>query len=195
MMIQAAVGANTIAGIALGQDIETGFLNRIALTPVRGAALVAAGLAGVAVLGTMQTAWYWGWGWPPARAWRRASPAAFAVIGVVLLDGPRLRRDRPVHRPAIGWRGGGSLLVLAHPGPALHVLDVHAAEPHDGRSGSRPIATYNPISYLIEAPRSLFITGWDAEALALGCGIAVIAVLIIAVLASAAALSGRVVRG
>ncbi len=31
----------------------------------------------------------------------------------------------------------------------------------------RTIATYNPVSYLIEGIRSLFIIGWDPEALAL----------------------------
>jgi ABC-2 type transport system permease protein len=42
----------------------------------------------------------------------------------------------------------------------------------------KTIATYNPMSYLVEAPRSLMISGWDAEVLALGCGIAaVVAVL------------------
>jgi ABC-2 type transport system permease protein len=30
----------------------------------------------------------------------------------------------------------------------------------------RTIATYNPVSYLIEGVRSLFITGWDGQALA-----------------------------
>jgi ABC-2 type transport system permease protein len=34
------------------------------------------------------------------------------------------------------------------------------------------VATYNPISYLVEGMRSLIITGWDAQALALGFGIA-----------------------
>ena len=34
----------------------------------------------------------------------------------------------------------------------------------------RTIATYNPVSYLIEGIRSLFIIGWDPEALALGFG-------------------------
>ena len=38
----------------------------------------------------------------------------------------------------------------------------------------KTIATYNPMSYLVEAPRSLLIDGWDAEALALGCGIAAV---------------------
>ena len=35
------------------------------------------------------------------------------------------------------------------------------------------IATYNPVSYLIEAPRSLLVDGWDAQALLLGVLVAV----------------------
>ena len=38
----------------------------------------------------------------------------------------------------------------------------------------RTIATYNPVSYLIEGIRSLIIFGWDGEALALGFGFAVV---------------------
>jgi ABC-2 type transport system permease protein len=36
----------------------------------------------------------------------------------------------------------------------------------------RTVATFNPISYLIEGLRSLIITGWDGEALALAFGFA-----------------------
>ena len=36
----------------------------------------------------------------------------------------------------------------------------------------RTIATYNPVSYMVEGLRSLLITGWDGEALALGFGCA-----------------------
>jgi ABC-2 type transport system permease protein len=41
----------------------------------------------------------------------------------------------------------------------------------------RWVATANPVSYLIEGMRSLIITGWDGEALALafGIGIAIVA--------------------
>ena len=39
----------------------------------------------------------------------------------------------------------------------------------------RFLASINPVSYLIECVRSLIITGWDAEALALGFGIAIAA--------------------
>ena len=42
----------------------------------------------------------------------------------------------------------------------------------------RTIATYNPMSYLVEAPRSLLITGWNGEALALGGGLSAAAVVL-----------------
>jgi ABC-2 type transport system permease protein len=48
----------------------------------------------------------------------------------------------------------------------------------------RDVATANPVSYLIEAVRSLIITGWDGQALALGFGIATIVSLVALALAS-----------
>ena len=44
-----------------------------------------------------------------------------------------------------------------------------AALPRDliAQDWFQTVATINPVSYLIEGFRSLFITGWDAEALAL----------------------------
>src|SRR5262249_13392585 len=57
----------------------------------------------------------------------------------------------------------------------------------------RTVATINPVSYLIEGVRSLFVTGWDREALALAFGIA--AALIVAYISIAAlALRGRMER-
>jgi ABC-2 type transport system permease protein len=57
----------------------------------------------------------------------------------------------------------------------------------------RTVATINPVSYLIEGLRSLIITGWDAEALALGFGVA-LAIALPAVLGASAALNTRLVR-
>ena len=42
----------------------------------------------------------------------------------------------------------------------------------------RDVATANPVSYLIECVRSLIITGWDGEALALGFGIALVVAVV-----------------
>jgi ABC-2 type transport system permease protein len=57
----------------------------------------------------------------------------------------------------------------------------------------RDAATANPVSYLLEAVRSLIITGWDAEALALGFGIAAV-VAVVALGASSWALRVRMAR-
>jgi ABC-2 type transport system permease protein len=57
----------------------------------------------------------------------------------------------------------------------------------------RTVATYNPVSYLLEAIRSLLITGWDAEALALGFGCAA-AIAAAGVWLSSRALRSRMVR-
>jgi ABC-2 type transport system permease protein len=45
-------------------------------------------------------------------------------------------------------------------------------------------ATLNPVSYLIEGIRSLIVIGWDAEALALGFGIALLIALVALTLAT-----------
>jgi ABC-2 type transport system permease protein len=57
----------------------------------------------------------------------------------------------------------------------------------------RDLATANPVSYLLEAVRSLIITGWDGEALALGFGIAA-AIAVVAMAAASWALRVRMAR-
>ncbi len=57
----------------------------------------------------------------------------------------------------------------------------------------KTVATYNPMSYLVEAPRSLFITGWDAQSLELGTAIAA-AALVLFLAASTASLRSRILR-
>jgi ABC-2 type transport system permease protein len=55
------------------------------------------------------------------------------------------------------------------------------------------VATINPVSYLIEGIRSLIITGWDAQALALGFGIAG-GIAVVALAAASVALDARLGR-
>jgi ABC-2 type transport system permease protein len=57
----------------------------------------------------------------------------------------------------------------------------------------RIVATFNPVSYLIEGVRSLIIEGWNAEALALGFGFAML-IAALSIMASAWALQGRLTR-
>jgi ABC-2 type transport system permease protein len=57
----------------------------------------------------------------------------------------------------------------------------------------RDVATYNPISYLLQALRSLVITGWNAQALELGFGIA-LALLVIVLGFAQSAMKSRLTR-
>ena len=52
----------------------------------------------------------------------------------------------------------------------------------------RVAASINPVSYLLEGVRSLIITGWDVQALALGIGLAVLMTIV------SLALAGRALR-
>ena len=56
--MQGALFATTNAGTDLARDIQTGFLNRLALTPMRSAALLLGQLAGVVVLALLQATLY-----------------------------------------------------------------------------------------------------------------------------------------
>jgi ABC-2 type transport system permease protein len=57
----------------------------------------------------------------------------------------------------------------------------------------RDVATVNPVSYLLECVRSLVITGWDGEALALGFGV-VLTIIAVSLTLSTRALRTRLAR-
>jgi ABC-2 type transport system permease protein len=57
----------------------------------------------------------------------------------------------------------------------------------------RDLATANPVSYMIEAMRSLVITGWDVQALALGFLFTVL-MIIVGLVGSARLLKTRMAR-
>src|SRR5436189_4015732 len=60
--MQGALFASGIAGVDLARDIDTGFLNRLALTPVRGSALLLGQVGGALGLGCVQAVIYLGVG-------------------------------------------------------------------------------------------------------------------------------------
>ena len=56
--IQGALFATMNAGTDLARDIQSGFLNRLALTPLHGGALIVGQLGGIAVLAFIQNCYY-----------------------------------------------------------------------------------------------------------------------------------------
>jgi ABC-2 type transport system permease protein len=190
--MQGALFSVMNAGTDLARDIETGFLNRLALTPLRGIALLAGLLAGAAALGVIQAVTYLLIG--------AAAGASFAagVPGVLVIFA--LSMCMTLGFGAIGLfaalrTGSGEAIQGLFPVFFVFLFLSSMALPRNliQTDWFREIATYNPVSYLIEAIRSLLISGWDEEALALGFGIAAV-VAVVAMTAANAALKTRLVR-
>jgi ABC-2 type transport system permease protein len=190
--MQGAIFATNTAGANVAQDIGTGFLNRLSLTPMRGSALLAGQLTGVLLVGAIQ-----------AIAFLAAGVAAGAQIesgpvGVPVLFALSLAIVAGFG--AIGLFAGlrtGSGEAVQGLFPLMFILLFlsSAALPRDliAHDWFQTVATINPVSYLIEGLRSLIITGWDPAALALAFGIA-LAIFAAGLAASTAALRERLVR-
>ena len=169
--IQGALFATMNAGTDLARDIQTGFLNRLALTPLRGGALIVGQLAGVATLGFVQSVYYLAVGL--IIGVRLASGVTGAAVLIILAT---------VIAIAFGSLGAffalrtGSGEAVQGLFPLLFVglflSSMNLPRNLIEADWFRIVATFNPISYLIEGLRSLIIAGWDWQALALAFGFA-----------------------
>ena len=181
--IQGALFATMNAGTELARDIQTGFLNRLSLTSLRGSALLGGHLAGVVLLGLLQSAFY---------------VVVGLIVGVEFASGPA---GIPVLLlfsaiVSLGFGALGAFLALrTGTGEAvqgmfpllfvfLFISSMNTPRDLIAIDWFRWAATANPVSYLIECVRSLIITGWDARALALGFGIAALITVVSLALAS-----------
>ncbi len=190
--VQGALFIAITAGTDIARDIETGFFNRLALTPVRGAALLVGQLGGAFVLACVQSIVYLLVGLATGVGIASGVGGALVLIALTVLIG-------------FGFASLGALLALRFgTGEAVQgvfpllFVTLFLSSSNLPRNliktdWFREIATYNPVSYLIEGVRSLIITGWDAEALALGFGFAALLVVIATTLASRA-MKTRLVR-
>jgi len=190
--MQGALFASNSAGTNIAEDIESGFLSRLSLTPLTRGGLLVGQLAGVVALGLMQACVFLAVG-EAAGAGFEAGPLGVPVLLALSM------------LITLGFGSIGALAALrtgsgeAVQGlfPLLFVLLFLSSNalPRNliETDWFRTIATYNPVSYLIEAIRSLLITGWDGEALALGFGCA-IGIAAVGVWASSRALRTRMLR-
>jgi len=190
--IQAGIFSVANGGSDLARDIETGFLDRLALTPMSGVSLVTGQLAGVLALGIFQGAIYLLVGLamgahfeaglagvPVLLALALCVSFAFGCIGIFA-----------ALRLGTGEAVQGLFPVLF---VFLFLSSMNLPRNLIEQDWFQTIATYNPVSYLIEGIRSLFITGFDGEALALGFGFSIIIGLAF-LAASVASLRTRLTR-
>ena len=190
--MQGAIFATGGAGTDLATDIDSGFLNRLSLTPMSGAALVLGQLGGAIVLGIFQATCYL------AAGFLGGASIATGIGGVLVLY-------VLVILMAIGFGALGVAAALrtgngeAVQGlfPVLFVLlflsTINLPLDLIPIDWFRWVATVNPITYLVNAVRSLIITGWDWPVLAVGFAVA-IGIVIVGIGLSAVALRGRLQR-
>jgi ABC-2 type transport system permease protein len=190
--IQGSLFASINAGSSLARDVETGFLKRLALTPMRRAALLLGNLAGVMVVSLIASTIYLAVGF--AAGLHVESGASGVLVFLVLAT--LIALAFAALGAFVGLRtGSGEAVQGVFPLFFVFLFLSSSSLPRNliEQDWFRTIATYNPVSYLFEGLRSLVITGWDGEALALGFGIAA-AIAVLGIFGASSALRTRLVR-
>ena len=185
--IQGALFATMNAGTDLARDIQDGFLNRLALTPMRESALLVGLLAGVVTLGLAQAVIYLGVGLAIGVEFQAG---VAGVVVLLALSALILLGFGAIGATMALRTGSGEAVQGLFPAffVFLFISSMNMPRALIEIDWFRVAATANPISYLIEGVRSLIITGWDGQALALGFGTAAV---LTAVSLAAAVLSLR----
>lgn len=190
--MQGALFAAITAGTEIAYDVETGFLSRLALTPLRRAAILIGQMAGAMVIALMGTTVYLLVGFASGV---HVEAGAGGVVVLVVLS----------QLIALAFGSLGALMALrSGSGEAVQGLfpllfvtfflsSMNLPRELIEIDWFRTVATWNPVSYLVEAIRSLVVTGWDGTALARGFG-AALAIGALGMATSAASLATRMTR-
>jgi ABC-2 type transport system permease protein len=189
-LIQASLFGAITAGADLARDIESGFFDRLKLTPMRPVSLLLGMLGGILALGFLQGVVFLAIGTLMGVDVRSGLLGMVVIVFLMMLV-------------ALGFGGIGAILALrtgsveavesAFPlfFVAIFMSSINLPRDLIEADWFRFIATINPISYLVEGIRSLVITGWDAQTLAIGFACAA-AIVVVALAGAAASLRTRV---
>jgi ABC-2 type transport system permease protein len=183
--MQGALFAALNGGQDLARDIENGFLDRLALTPMSGTALLAGQLGGALFTGVLSAVLYLLTG----LAFGAGIAAGVGGALVLLVLAVTICMAFACFGMFVALRAGSGEAVQGF-FPLFFVLLFlsSASLPRNliEQDWFRTIATWNPVSYLVEGIRSLVITGWDSGALEAAFGIAAAAIVLFLALSSRA---------
>ncbi|RYZ58162.1 MAG: hypothetical protein EOP08_16525, partial [Proteobacteria bacterium] len=162
--MQAALFATSNAGLGLARDIEEGFLDRLALTPMRAGALVAAQISGAVFIASAAALVYVVIGLITRVDFQGG------VLGTLLLF--VLAAWTAFSFASIGaWLAlrSGSSEALQGIFPllfaSLFLSTLNMPRQYIQADWFQWVTRFNPVSYMVDGMRSLIITGWDASAL------------------------------
>ena len=190
--VQGAMFVSISAGVDLAKDIESGFLNRLALTPLRGETLLVGQLGGALVIGIIQAIVYLLVGLASGVALASGFGGAIVLLLLSILIGFAFASLGELLALRFGT---GEAVQSIFPLLFVTLFLSSSSLPRNLISVTwfRDVATYNPVSYLLEGLRSLVITGWDGQALALGFGFSLL-ILVVALALSRSAMKTRLAR-
>jgi ABC-2 type transport system permease protein len=165
--VQGALLATVNANVEFARDIQTGFLNRLALTPVRAMVLLLGQLGGLLTIALVQAAFYLAVGL--AFGVRLETGVAGALLLIVL---------EAVIALAFASFGSwaalrtGSTEAVQGLFPVFFVFlflsSMNIPRNLIETTWFRWVTTLNPVSYLIESVRALVIYDWRWETIGLG---------------------------
>jgi len=190
--IQAALFATMGAGTDVAKDVQTGFVSRLALTPTHGNALLFGQLAGVLAVSLFSSLMFLIVGLIAGVTFESGLAGMVLIMVLATLIGIALSSIGVM----LGMRSGsGEAVQGMFPLFFVFLFLSSLSMPRSliEQDWFRTIATYNPVSYLLEAIRSLIITGWDGRALALGFTVA-IALVIVSIFGASRAVRRRWIR-
>jgi ABC-2 type transport system permease protein len=190
--MQGGLFAATTAGTELANDIETGFLNRLQLTPLRAPAILIGQLAGAMVVALIASVVYLAVGLLAGAQVKAGVGGALVLIALAMLVALAFGALGAI----IGARTGSAQAVQGM-FPLLFVFfflsSMNLPRNLIEADWFRTIASWNPVSYLVEGLRSLVITGWDGTAL-WRCLVTAVAISIVGFAGASSSLRTRMAR-
>ena len=190
--MQGGLFAATTAGTELANDIETGFLNRLQLTPLRAPAILIGQLAGAMAVALIASVVYLLIGLLAGAEIKSGFGGALALIALAMLVALAFGGLGAI----IGARTGSAQAVQGM-FPLLFVFfflsSMNLPRNLIEVGWFRTIASWNPVSYLVEGLRSLVITGWDGTAL-WRCLVTAVAISIVGFAGASSSLRTRMAR-
>lgn len=174
-VLQGVLFGSTQAGTEMANDIENGFFDRLLASPVSRTSILVGRLAGGAVLGAVQAVFFTA----VLVAFGASLEGGVAALLVLVATAALLGVGIGGFGVMLGIRTGSAEAVQgAFPLIFVLMFTSSAFFPRELMTGwYRTVATYNPISWILESLRELISFGWSFEeaAVALGCSLAVAA--------------------
>ncbi len=190
--VQGALFSANSAGTNVANDVESGFMSRLSLTPLRRMALLAGQLSGVVVLGFIQAVTFLVVGLVAGAGIEAGVLGALLIVAISVLVSLGFGS---IGAFAALRTGSGEAVQGIFPllFAALFLSSMSLPRDLIETDWFRTVATWNPVSYVLEGIRSLVIEGWDGEAIGLALAAAG-GIALVAMAAASGALRMRMVR-